>query len=169
MSKSIFSIWLNRGLTLPTFLYHQYIISDSLWLLILQIVQFYSTNDANSLFRHTDARNRRRKETMGETSIATFTKRINSGWNWSATVCFCICSSLVSLYYKLGIQKVPPRVLVPRIRSSRCIYWRTITIRFNLSLQKKPNYPFYISSKYSSKEYLNYTITRLPKMSRNFA
>lgn len=28
----------------------------------------------------------RRKGIMGETSIATFTKRINSGWNWSATV-----------------------------------------------------------------------------------
>lgn len=46
--------------------------------------------------------------------------------------CSCICSCLVSLYYKLGVQKVPPRALVPRIRSSRCIYWRAIRIRSNL-------------------------------------
>lgn len=46
--------------------------------------------------------------------------------------CSRICSSLVSLYYKLGIQKVPPRALVPRIRSSRCIYRRAITIRSNV-------------------------------------
>lgn len=46
--------------------------------------------------------------------------------------CSRICSSLVSLYYKLGTQKVPPRAFVPRIRSSRCIYRRAITIRSNI-------------------------------------
>ena len=68
---------------MPVFLCHQYIMCDfRLLFKLTDIILLTMRVVCLDIPMHIP----RRKGTMDETSIATFTKRINSGWNWSATV-----------------------------------------------------------------------------------
>lgn len=146
-------------------LYHQYVIGDSRLLFKLDsIIPLTTWTVCLDIPMHdfrrkgTDRWARHRSPPLQKESTAGGIDQLP---------CSCICSSLVSLYYKLVIQKVPPRALVPRIRSSRCIYWWAITIRSNL-VSESLTIPFISIEIFTEKYFREISCMCIFKMWRNF-